>query len=84
MQFVNRLLLCCTLTLLVSLAGNRQDNVSSSTTAVVPRLANFPGEASDDRVKPVARIVGFTFSIYQQQYAGVEIQNDIESSWRIS
>jgi hypothetical protein len=72
MQFVRSVLLCCALIVLISVAMNAQDT-ASSTTAIVPRLVNFSGKASDDEGKPVTGIVGITFAIYNQQQGGMPL-----------
>jgi hypothetical protein len=67
MQFAKKLLLCCTLSLLAVATMNAQE------TAIVPRLVNFSGKASDDEGKPVTGIVGITFAIYNQQQGGMPL-----------
>jgi hypothetical protein len=66
MEFDKRLILSCTLILLISFAIKAQ-NTSSLTTAVVPRLVNFSGSAINDQGKPVNGVVGITFSIYNAE-----------------
>ncbi|HLW86962.1 MAG TPA: hypothetical protein VKR57_00640 [Terriglobales bacterium] len=73
MHFVKRLLLCCTLSLLLSVAMNAQNTVPSSATAVVPQLVNFSGSAINDQGKPITGIVGLTFSIYNAREGGAPL-----------
>jgi trimeric autotransporter adhesin len=76
MSLVKKLLLG-SIVLLVSVAVNAQNNAASAT-AMVPRLVNFSGKATDQG-KPVAGMVGITFSIYSAQENGaplwIETQN---------
>jgi len=64
-------LFCCVL--------NAQQSVSSSSSAVVPRLVNYSGKAIDAQGKPISGITGITFEIYKDQYEGsplwMETQN---------
>src|ERR1700727_3799623 len=64
--------------LLGSLLSAQQSAVSTSATAVVPRLVNFSGKAIDQG-KAVAGVTGITFSIYSEETGGsplwLETQN---------
>jgi hypothetical protein len=62
----------CTLILFVCAAMNAQQ-AAASTTAIVPRLINFTGTATDGQGKPIAGIAGITFSIYKDQYEGAPL-----------
>jgi hypothetical protein len=58
---------------------NAQQPASSPTSAVVPRLVNFSGNATDVHGKAIAGVAGATFAIYKEQYEGaplwIETQN---------
>ena len=64
--------------LLGSLLSAQQSAVSTSATAVVPRLVNFSGKAIDQG-KAVAGVTGITFAIYNEESDGsplwLETQN---------
>ena len=72
MQFVKRLLLCCTLSLLVA-TMNAQNSVTSPAATVVPRLVNYSGSAINEQGKTVTGIVGITFAIYNAQEGGAPL-----------
>jgi hypothetical protein len=74
----------CLLSCLLALAvlgslTNAQQTSSSAESAVVPRLVNFPGKATDTQGKAISGITGATFAIYQEQSGGaprwLETQN---------
>jgi trimeric autotransporter adhesin len=61
-------------TLILFCAGlSAQQGASSSPAAIVPRLVNFSGRASDAQGKPVSGTVGLTFAIYKDQYEGAPL-----------
>jgi hypothetical protein len=70
--FVATLLLC-------SWLSAQQAALSASTTAVVPRLVNYSGKATDAQGKAIAGAAGITFAIYSEQNGGsplwLETQN---------
>jgi hypothetical protein len=72
MPCAKRLLLNCNLILLVCAVMNAQQ-MPTSTTAVVPRLVNFSGKATDAEGKPVTGIAGITFAIYKDQSGGAPL-----------
>jgi len=73
MQFARNLLFCCAAILLGCAAVNAQQADAPSTTAVVPRLVNFSGKATDPQGKLISGIAGITFSIYSTQYEGTPL-----------
>ncbi len=70
--FVATLLLC-------SWLSAQQAALSASTTAVVPRLVNYAGKATDAQGKAIAGVAGIAFAIYGEQDGGsplwLETQN---------
>jgi hypothetical protein len=78
MRLAKTISLFCTLILFFCAAMNAQQTVTSKT-AMVPRLVNFSGIATDGNSKPIAGTAGITFSIYKDQYEGaplwIETQN---------
>jgi hypothetical protein len=49
---------------------NAQQPVALASSAVVPRMVNFSGRATDAQGKIITGIAGATFAIYQDQYEG--------------
>ena len=78
MQFVRKLFLGCSV-VLISVAMKAQNTVASSSSAVVPRLVNFSGKATNDQGKTVTGIVGITFSIYSAQQGGAPLWMETQS-----
>ena len=78
MQFVKKLFLGCSV-VLISVAMKAQNTVASSSSAVVPRLVNFSGKATNDQGKTVTGIVGITFSIYSAQQGGAPLWMETQS-----
>jgi hypothetical protein len=62
---------CLVASLLVCLAAAQSPAPAQS--AVVPRLVNFTGKATDAQGKPITGIAGITFSIYTDQYEGAPL-----------
>ena len=67
MTFNRCLLSACLGSLLFCSSLNAQQSSSSQSSAVVPRLVNFSGKATDAQGKPIAGIAGITFAIYKDQ-----------------
>ena len=78
MQFVKKLFLGCSV-VLICVAMKAQNTVASSSSAVVPRLVNFSGKATNDQGKTVTGIVGITFSIYSAQQGGAPLWMETQS-----
>jgi trimeric autotransporter adhesin len=72
MQFAKSLLLCCALTVSLAAVMNAQQ-AANSTTTVVPQLVNYAGKARDAQDKPIAGVIGITFSIYSAQEGGAPL-----------
>jgi hypothetical protein len=77
-QFVKKLFLGCSV-VLICVAMKAQNTVASSSSAVVPRLVNFSGKATNDQGKTVTGIVGITFSIYSAQQGGAPLWMETQS-----
>ena len=73
MQFAKNQLLYCTLILLLVGAMNAQQPAISSNTAVVPRLVNFSGRATDTQGEVITGIAGMIFAIYSEQEGGAPL-----------
>ena len=63
---------------------------SSADSAVVPRLVNVTGKATDVQGKAISGIAGVTFAIYKDQYEGVplwmetqNIQTDAKGNYTV-
>lgn len=65
-------ILCLTAVLFGSLAA-AQSTSSAQSSAVVPRLVNFLGKATDAQGKSITGIAGITFSIYNEQNDGAPL-----------
>jgi trimeric autotransporter adhesin len=61
------------LLLLSSLLSAQQAAISTTSVAVVPRLVNFSGKATDAQGKAVAGVAGVTFAIYGEQNGGAPL-----------
>jgi hypothetical protein len=82
--------LLSTLLLLLASSSTLAAQPEAQSSAVVPRLVNFSGKASNDQGKPVTGIVGITFAIYNAQEGGaplwIETQNvqaDAKSNYTV-
>jgi len=62
-----------TMLLLCSLFSEAQQNVTTTTDAIVPPLVNFSGAITDVNGKPITAIVGVTFSLYNEQQDGAPL-----------
>ena len=58
---------------LLSAASPLTAQTAEPTSAVVPRLVNYSGKATDVQGKPVSGIAGITFSIYKAQEGGAPL-----------
>ena len=58
---------------------NAQQPASSTLSAIVPRVVNFSGRASNGQGGPVTGIAGITFAIYQDQYNGSPLWLETQS-----
>ncbi len=56
-----------------SLLTAQEAAVSTSTVAVVPRLVNYSGKATDAQGKAMAGVAGVTFAIYGEQTGGAPL-----------
>jgi len=90
MQLAKNLLLACILSLLPVAAANAQQTIPSSSAAVVPRLVNFSGKATDTQGRPMPGIAGITFSIYSTQENGAplwmetqNVQADVKGNYTV-
>lgn len=79
MKSARCLLSClCAVAMFCSLMIAQQTSPSAQS-AVVPRLVNFSGKATDVQAKAISGVAGATFAIYKEQYEGsplwLETQN---------
>ena len=70
--FVATLLLC-------SWLSAQQAAVSTSTTAIVPRLVNYSGKATNEQGKAITGVAGATFAIYSEQFGGSSLWLETQS-----
>jgi trimeric autotransporter adhesin len=73
MKFSRYLLIACIGASMFCSLLNAQEPTASTSSAVVPRLVNFSGRATDAQGKIVTGIAGATFAIYQDQYEGTPL-----------
>jgi hypothetical protein len=76
--FVAALLLCSWLSAQQT-ASSTSTLTSTTTTAVVPRLVNYSGKATDEQGKAVTGIAGITFAIYSEQSGGAPLWLETQS-----
>jgi len=73
--------LCASLMILVlsSVLNAQQPAPPAGSSAVVPRLVNFSGRATDVQGKPVSGIAGITFAVYKGQNDGAPLWTETQN-----
>jgi hypothetical protein len=79
MKFRGYLVCCVVVALQWSSVLRAQQVAVASSSAIVPRMVNFSGRATDAQGKPISGAVGVTFAVYKDQSEGaplwIETQN---------